>query len=99
MRLIWCTIWVLSALLVAASLDTTPDPPAVDPFKMAVKVPSPGEHADGLARELSGVHVTTLLTPFRTLGSVFSEECEPHHPGEFIVQSGYAADPSPPAGA
>jgi hypothetical protein len=31
MKAISCTVWVLGALMVMASLDTVPDPPAVNP--------------------------------------------------------------------
>ena len=97
MKLIWCTIWVLSALLIAASLDATPDPPAVDPLKMVVKVPGPAEHVGGLARERSSLHVMALPAPFGVVGNIISQEPESHRQGDVIVQAGFAADPSPPA--
>src|SRR5689334_7608969 len=96
MKLIWCTIWVLSALLIAASLDTAPDPPAVDPLGMAVKVPSPGEHGPAFNWELGSLHYTALVAPVRIFATAFVEESDPDHPGQLIVQAGYAADPSPP---
>jgi len=44
-RLIWYTVWILGALLVMASVDATPDPPALNPHMSGMKVRGHGECA------------------------------------------------------
>ena len=88
--LVWC-IWILAALLVVASVDAIPDPPALDPHFAAMKVPS-----------LSGLAVQNLpgndssLAPFQARGAVFVGDTEPDCPATAIAQMEQAADPSPP---
>jgi hypothetical protein len=96
-RSIWCTIWILSALLVMASLDTTPDPPAVDPHTVTVKVPGPSERAESLGGPTGNGITVNLLGQFQTQGTVFIEEIQPDGPNDAIAETGQAADPSPPA--
>jgi hypothetical protein len=89
-HLVWC-IWILAALLVAASVDAIPDPPALDPHFAAMKVPSPS----GLA-----VHNppgdSSSLPPFQARECVLVGDSEPHFPAEVLAQMEQAADPSPP---
>ena len=96
-RSIWCTIWILSALLVIASLDTTPDPPAVDPHTVTVKVPGPGERAESLGGPAGSGSSANLLAQSQTQRIAFIEDIQPDGPSDIIAEMGQAADPSPPA--
>ena len=42
MKTIWCTIWILSALLVVATVDAQPDPPALNPSTAYPMAPGAG---------------------------------------------------------
>jgi hypothetical protein len=96
-RSIWCTIWIMGALLAIASLDSIPDPPAVDPHTVTVKVPGPKECAGSLCVQYETRSSPSLLAQFRTQGIVLAEDTEPDSPSTLIVETGQAADPSPPA--
>jgi hypothetical protein len=87
---------VLSVLMVAASVDAVPDPPAVNPhsldFKMVglLEVPdaSPDQRFHG---------VWPCLALFLPLGRVdFVEIVEPSRPSDRIARVSAAGDPSPP---
>jgi hypothetical protein len=86
-----CTIWILSALLVIASLDAIPDPPAVNPHTVTVRIAS--ERAESLPEYNSPLNP---FAPFRTPG-ILVEDIEPDCPSSVIAQTRQAADPSPPA--
>jgi hypothetical protein len=87
---VWC-IWILCALLVVASVDATPDPPALDQHIAAVKVPSPSGFA---VQSLSWNH--SSLTVFQAREFAFAGDTEPDCPASFLAQVGQAADSSPP---
>jgi len=90
-RSIWCTIWILSALLVIASLDAIPDPPAVNPHGVTMRVA--GERPEALPEYNSPPNP---LAPFRTPG-ILVEDIKLNCPSFVIAQTEQAADPSPPA--
>lgn len=96
-KLIWCTVWVLGAVLIAASLDARPDPPAIGPHSGMVKASSPQDCADA-SRDSSGCFATAppqvRVQIHRT--AVVHEDA-PNRPCDFIARMGQAADPSPPA--
>jgi hypothetical protein len=85
-------VWILAILLVVASVDATPDPPALDPHFAAMKAPCPS----GLAvQNLPGNDIS--LVPFEARQSVFAGDTEPDCPAAFIATVGQAADSSPPS--
>jgi hypothetical protein len=87
---------VLSVLMVAASVDAIPDPPAVNPhsfdLKMAglLEVPdaSPEQRLHGVALCLS------LFLPVRRVD--FIETVKSSRPSDQIARVSVAGDPSPP---
>src|SRR5713226_2243588 len=93
MRSIWCTVWILGALLIVATLDAQPDPPAVNPSSAHCKVLH--SHVFSCDRIPHSDSLPTFR-PFRvSVGAI--EACEPARPSERTVLIGQAADPSPPA--
>ncbi|HEY6392773.1 MAG TPA: hypothetical protein VIX89_15950 [Bryobacteraceae bacterium] len=92
MKLFWCTTWVLGALLLIVSLDTVPDPPAVSPHTVSVEL-------DSLAPQRLNLD-TAIARPQLNARLVESSQDEgPHHPGDSILLTGRATDPSPPPAA
>jgi hypothetical protein len=93
MKSVWCTVWILGAVLVIATLDARPDPPAVNPNPAAHKVLQTHDCACDTATprcdSLAAVH------PF-TMRRVATGLCEPHRPSDRIILTGQAGDPSPP---
>jgi hypothetical protein len=96
-RSIWCTVWILGALLVIASVDAIPDPPAIDPHMVTVKVPGPKECAESPCGQADTGILLNLLAHFQTSGTIFIEDTKPAGPSAWIAQAGQAADSSPPA--
>jgi len=94
-HLVWC-IWILAALLIAASVDATPDPPALDPHFAAMKVPSPSGFAKAVHSPSGNDSSLELLDQFQARGSFFVGNTEPDCPATFLIQMEQAADPSPP---
>ena len=94
MKSIWCTIWVLGVLLVVATLDAQPDPPAVNPSPTLCKiVQSHATTGDAVARHYESVRTSY---PFRVnLRAV--DACEPYRPSDRMVLTAQASDTSPPA--
>jgi hypothetical protein len=95
MKAISWTLWVLGALMVMASLDTLPDPPAVNP--QAVNVIShqrarPDRFCEHLTCESS-----RTSSHLQTRWVAFTSAYEPNRPCDRIALTRYAADPSPPA--
>jgi hypothetical protein len=95
MKSIWCTIGVLGALLVFATLDAQPDPPAVNPrAALTNKAVQPLDHACGTA-PLQGdsiVKTSNLLSRSWFAASA----CDPRVPSDQIDVTVQAADSSPP---
>ncbi len=97
MKAIWCTVWVLGALLVISSLDTRPDPPAVNPHAVNTKSSClRGGICEFQQERLNcamscgspGLHMRWIVAP---------RAYEPKSAPDRIALSGHAADPSPPA--
>ena len=90
-----CTLQLLCALLVIGSLDTIPDPPAVNPHTANLKASCPrvcvvNLYEQRLHRGLSGAsHLLIPLLPF-------TNDHKPRRLRDWIVLTGQAADPSPP---
>jgi len=90
---IWCTIWILGVLLIAATLDARPDPPAVNPSGTFCKVlMSHATAGDAVTRH--GVSAPTTYPFLVHLSS--GGACEPFRPGDRMVLTVQAADASPP---
>ncbi|MGH9647635.1 MAG: hypothetical protein ACRD4E_12565 [Bryobacteraceae bacterium] len=87
----WC-IWILAILLVVASVDATPDTPALDQHFAAMKVPGPS----GVAIQNKSGNDSSLV-PFEVRRSIFGGDAEPERPAAFIAAVGQAADSSPPS--
>lgn len=93
-----CCIWILPALLVAASVDAIPDPPALDPHFAATKVPALNE-SPTTGSNPSGNYGSNLFVQFRAQETILVRDAKPGNPATFIAQMGQAADSSPPARA
>jgi len=93
-RFIWCTIWILGAVLVSASLDSTPDPPALDPHVRIVKVAAPSGWPQGVNSQFENVGAPS---PFRQQTTFFEANTDPHGPIALLTEAGQATDTSPPA--
>jgi hypothetical protein len=97
MRLNSYIIWVLCALLMMASLDAIPDPPAID--QHAVKVVSPQvckASSSAVDRRLNCTWNCPFSNTFQVRWVTLTSSYEPNLPSDWIVLTGQAADPSPP---
>src|SRR5271157_3944955 len=94
MKSVTCIIWILAALLLVATLDNLPDPPAANPRAAVCKVLHLRDHARDAALPRSAALVTPDSLP---ASFVAVDPCESCHPSDCIVIAGQAADSSPPA--
>jgi hypothetical protein len=94
MKPISCMIWVLGLLLAIASVDTVPDPPAVNPRAVGVAYILCDFCGDVHERRLNSVSSISLLLQVRWIA--FTSADEPNLPTDRIVLTGFATDPSPP---
>jgi hypothetical protein len=90
-----CTIWVLGLLLVIASVDTLPDPPAISPRTVSGISFLCEAGADMRERQLNSDLCVSSLYQVRWIA--FTSTYEPNLFTDLIFQTGLAADPSPPA--
>ena len=96
MESVSCTIWVLVALMVMASVDAVPDPPAVNPHTVSVtSLIRLNQGGSGEPCVDWDSHCTSL--PPRVHCIRFTDPYEPNRPSDSIALTGHAADPSPPA--
>jgi hypothetical protein len=88
-----CIIWALGLLLAIASVDTIPDPPAVNPRSVsaAFLFEARGEVCERLN---SGWFISSLV---QVRWIAFTSVYEPKLPTDWIALTGLATDPSPPA--
>jgi len=87
---------VLSVLMVAASVDAVPDPPAVNPHSLDLKMVGLLEVPD-VSPELRLYGVPPSLALFLPVRRVdFIETVKPSRPSDQIVRVSAAGDPSPP---
>lgn len=87
---------VLSVLMVAASVDAIPDPPAVNPHTFDLKIVGLLEVPDASPEQrLYSVsqYLATML-PFRRVD--FIETVKSSRPSDQIARVSVAGDPSPP---
>jgi len=89
-----CIIWVLGLLLAIASVDTVPDPPAVNPGSVSVASLCEA-HSDVCERRLNSGWFISSLVQVRWIA--FTLAYEPKLPTDSIALTGLATDPSPPA--
>jgi len=94
MKLSSCIIWVLGLLLAITSVDAVPDPPAVSPRAVAVDYSLCDVSGDVHERRLNSDSSLSLLLQVRWIA--FTSAYEPNLPGDRIVLTGFATDPSPP---
>jgi hypothetical protein len=97
MKLIRCTIWVLSTLLLIVSIDAAPDPPAVNPHTTEVKAPCLTECPDSLCPLTISNFCSGACSNPSPRSIARARDCKPNRPSDWIVLTGQAADPSPPA--
>lgn len=87
-------IWVLGLLLVIASVDTVPDPPAVNPRTVAVASQCEAR-GDVCERRLNFDWPICSLVQLRWIA--FTSDNKPKLLTDWIALTGLATDPSPPA--
>jgi hypothetical protein len=90
-----CIIWVLGLLMVIVSVDTIPDPPAVNPH--TVSVASRLGEARGVVCERRLNSDWSCTSHLQVRWIAFTSIYEPNLPIDWIAITGFAADPSPPA--
>jgi hypothetical protein len=86
---------VLSVLIVAASVDAFPDPPAVNPHSLDLKMVGLSELPDASQLRLHGVSpCLALFVPLRQVDLI--ETVKSSRPSDQIARVSAAGDPSPP---
>jgi len=97
MKAIWCMVWLLGALLLISSLDTQPDPPAVNPHVVnTVASCLRGGTCEFQQERLNGA-MPSGSPGLSVRWIAFAWSHEPKSAPDRIALSGHAADPSPPA--
>jgi len=86
----------MSALIVSASIDASPDPPAVNPHTANAKAACLREFIHGFCEQRLNCDSLCNSPPLPILGVRITEAVEPNRPSDWIVLAGHAADPSPP---
>src|SRR5579872_753537 len=93
MKSIWCTIWILGALLVIATLDSLPDPPAVNPSPALS-----GLQLHNLSCDTAGLCSDSVVISYPFLVSFGTADTRaPFRPSDRMVITGQVADLPPPA--
>jgi hypothetical protein len=96
MKSISYMVLVLSVLMVAASIDAVPDPPAVTPHTVNVKASCLREFVGGF-REQRLVCESACISPHVPIHRVsLADATKPKRSSDWITLAGHAADPSPP---
>ena len=90
-----CIFWVLGLLLAIASVDTVPDPPAVNPHTISVASRLFEARGGVYSRRLNSDWCFSSLLQVRWIA--FTSVYEPNLPADWIALTGLATDPSPPA--
>ena len=97
MKSIWCSVWALAALVVISSLDTRPDPPAVNPHAIKMKSSCLREGPSEFQQERLNC-VASCSSPGLSIRWIAVPQAyEPKSAPDRIALAGHAADPSPPA--
>jgi len=90
-----CTIWVLGALMMLASFDALPDPPAVNP-QTVIGASSLSEATGGLSERRLNCDSSCTSAHLRSRWIAFTSADEPKVPSDCVALTGHAADSSPP---
>ena len=90
---IWFLACVLCLGLIAASADSRPDPPAVNPHPAMAKVLSLRDCADCIAEQPGMIALPARPAAQRLW---VPHEDEPDRPSDVMTRTGHAADTSPP---
>jgi hypothetical protein len=94
MKAIRWTIWILGALLIMATLDSQPDPPAVNPSTaLSTVLPQHECDCDAAVQYYDSLDTVSSFP----VSLIAADASEPHHPSDRMIQTVQAADPSPPA--
>src|SRR5262252_3466459 len=95
MKIVFCTTWMLGALLVMATLDAQPDPAAVNPGSNVRQVLQLHHYScDTAAWRCDSIGTCYPSSP-ASLATAHASES--YHPSDPPVFTGQAGDPSPPA--
>ncbi len=95
MKLLSSIIWVLAAFMVIALADSIPDPPAVNPHTVSVASRICAARGGVCERRLN-CDWSGATSHLKMLRLAVTWDYEPNLPSDWIVLTGYAADPSPP---
>ena len=95
-RAVWCGIWLLCALLVAASVDGIPDPLAVKSRSTEIRACGFDNTLPGFAGGELKCHAGLPDPRVATRGSALKQVFEVRLPNTEIALVRQAADPSPP---
>jgi hypothetical protein len=88
-------LWILGAVLAVASVDTIPDPPAVNPHTTNV-VSRLSDSVGGAPEERLNCGWFCFSSHLHATRIAFISASEPSLPRDCIVLTGQAADTSPP---
>jgi hypothetical protein len=95
MKLQSSIIWVLAVFMVIALADAIPDPPAVNPHTVSV-ASCICEARGGVCDRGLNCDWSRASSHLKRLRLAVTWDHEPNLPSDWIVLTGYAADPSPP---
>jgi hypothetical protein len=94
LKLISCIVWVLGAFLVMATVDTLPDPPAVNSGTTASKILHSSKCSCDTSLPFAGTQFASY--PFAP-GLSVSDPYQFRRSNDPMIGIGHAADSSPPA--
>jgi hypothetical protein len=92
MKSIRYTIWILLAFVVTATLDSQPDPPAVNPGSSLCKVLHHDASSDTATQRFDCLNAPSSFPVPRNAADAW----EPYRPTDRMILTVHAADPSPP---
>jgi hypothetical protein len=96
MKSIFYTASILVALMVIASLDNIPDPPAVNPHTVDV-TSRQHEIRAGICEQHLDNDSSSVFSYLLLRRIAFPQPYEPNRPSDWFSRTGHAADSSPPA--
>ncbi len=96
MKLILYLVLVTVAALLASSLDAVPDPPAVNPHALDVKIASLRELPNGVDEQSLQFAWACVAPHIPIRGAGLTEIAGPYRPSEELAVVACGADSSPP---
>ena len=87
---------LLNVLMVAASIDSIPDPPALTAHTIGGKTSCQRECAGGFREQHLTCHLDSIPLQVPLPGVSLADATRPKYSADWIVVEVYAADPSPP---